>query len=518
MKMEFMLIIIAAVSAFVVLITYTWKILNWVWITPKKMEKSLREQGFSGNSYRLLFGDLKEWNKMIQESKSKPIGLSDDIVPRVFPFFLDLVKNHGKSCFAWFGPKPGVVVLDPEVVKEVTVKHYEFHKVKSNPLTKLLAQGIASYEEDKWAKHRKLINPAFHVEKLKHMLPAFELCCTEMLSKWEENMGSQGSSEVDIWPYLQAMTSDVISRTAFGSSYEEGAKIFELQRELAVHVLNIARSLYIPGWRFIPTKRNRRMKEIDKQIKGSIRSIIDKRIKSMKKGEVKSDDLLGILLESNFKGIEQHGNKDYGMSINEIIEECKLFYFAGQETTSVVLLWAMVLLSSHQDWQERARKEVLELFADGKPDSDDLNRLKIVTMIFYEVMRLYPPITELMRITPTETRIGNVTLPKGVRVFLPTILLHHDKEIWGADVNNFKPERFVEGVSKATKGQVCYFPFGWGPRICIGQNFAMLEAKMALAMILRRFSFELSPSYAHGPYSKITLQPQYGAHIILHKL
>ncbi|KAG9137274.1 hypothetical protein Leryth_014903 [Lithospermum erythrorhizon] len=260
------------------------------------------------------------------------------------------------------------------------------------------------------------------------------------------------------------------------------------------------------------------MKEIDKQIKGSIRSIIDKRIKSMKKGEVKSDDLLGILLESNFKGIEQHGNKDYGMSINEIIEECKLFYFAGQETTSVVLLWAMVLLSSHQDWQERARKEVLELFADGKPDSDDLNRLKIVTMIFYEVMRLYPPITELMRTTPTETRIGNVTLPKGVMVFLPTILLHHDKEMWGADVNNFKPERFAEGVSKATKGQVCYFPFGWGPRICIGQNFAMLEAKMALAMILRRFSFELSPSYAHAPYSKITLQPQYGAHIILHKL
>ncbi|PHT77050.1 hypothetical protein T459_20572 [Capsicum annuum] len=139
-------------------------------------------------------------------------------------------------------------------------------------------------------------------------------------------------------------------------------------------------------------------------------------------------------------------------------------------------------------------------------------------MILYESLRLYPPIATLTRRANEDIVSGEVSIPADVLISLPVILLHHDKEIWGEDANKFNPERFKEGISSATKGQVAYFPFGWGPRICIGHNFAMLEAKMAVSMILQSFSFQLSPSYAHAPQSIITMQPQYGAPLIFCKL
>ncbi|KAK4487105.1 hypothetical protein RD792_006420 [Penstemon davidsonii] len=517
--MEMLIILLKLVAVSYVLFV-AWKILNWVWFRPRKLEKSLREQGFNGNSYKFLFGDFKEMRTMMQEAKSKPIiNFSNHIVPRVMPSIHKALTKYGENCFIWFGPRPAVLIMDPEIIREVLSKSYIFQKPSANPFGKLLARGVANYETNKWAKHRRLINPAFHVEKLKHMLPSFYLSCGEMLSKWEKIVDSeQESRELDVWPFVQTMTSDAISRTAFGSSYEEGRKIFQLQKEQAKLVMKAMGSIYIPGLRFVPTKNNRRMMKIVKEVESSVLGIIDKRVKAMEAGEASSDDLLGLLLESNMKEIKENGNK-FGMSLQEVIEECKLFYFAGQETTSGLLVWTMILLGKHQDWQVRARDEVLQVFGREKPDDvKELNNLKIVTMIFHEVLRLYPPGVMLNRTTGKESTLGKITLPAGVQLMLPALLLHHDPKIWGEDAHEFKPERFSDGVSKATRGQLSYFPFGWGPRICIGQSFAMLEAKMALAMILQKFTFELSPSYSHAPHTMITLQPQYGAHLVLQKL
>ncbi|KAM7497797.1 hypothetical protein LguiA_022211 [Lonicera macranthoides] len=217
---------------------------------PKKLEKLLRQQGLKGNSYTFLFGDFKKISMMIKEAKSKPINLSGDIVPRVMPWILDSINNYGNNCFLWFGTTPIVTIMDPELIKEVLHKHDIFRKPYANPLVMMLAIGLAAHEGEKWAKHRKIISPAFNLDKLKLMLPAIFLSCNELMSKWETIVSTKGSCELDVWPYLETLTSDIISRTAFGSSYEEGRKISQLQKEQAELVMQAAASIYLPGLRY----------------------------------------------------------------------------------------------------------------------------------------------------------------------------------------------------------------------------------------------------------------------------
>ncbi|KAL7587354.1 cytochrome P450 CYP72A219-like [Lactuca sativa] len=180
-------------------------------------------------------------------------------------------------------------------------------------------------------------------------------------------------------PCSEMLSSEVISRTTLGSNIEEGNIIFELQRELAVLVIDAIQSFYIPGSRFLPTKTNNRIKKIDREVRATIRSIIDKRTIAMKAVERSKDDLLGILLESNYREIK-HGYKNSGLTIDEVIDECKLFYFAGQETIGILLVCTMFLLAQHTNWQERAREEVSQVFGHEKTESNGLNRLKIVSL------------------------------------------------------------------------------------------------------------------------------------------
>jgi len=412
-----------------------------------------------------------------------------------------------------------VIITEAEQVRDILSNKFgHFQKFSNKRLGKLLAYGLASHEGEKWAKHRRILNPAFHVEKLKRMMPAFSTCCTELIDRWESKLSdaSDGSYEVDVWPEFQNLTGDVISRTAFGSSFMEGRRIFQLQGEQAERLIKAFQYIYIPGFLFLPTQNNRRMKQINGEIEGILRGMIEKRERAIEKGKASGNDLLGLLLQSNMDS----GTGSLRMSTEDVIEECKLFYFAGMETTSVLLTWTLVVLSMHPEWQDRAREEVHSVFGrDDRPSFDGLSRLKTVTMILYEVLRLYPPAVTLNRRTFKDMRIGGVTYPAGVVLELPIIVVHHNPDVWGKDAREFRPERFAEGISKATKDeQPAFFPFGWGPRICIGQNFALLEAKMALSMILQRFEFQLSPSYTHAPYTIITLHPQHGAPIIVKKI
>lgn len=140
-------------------------------------------------------------------------------------------------------------------------------------------------------------------------------------------------------------------------------------------------------------------------------------------------------------------------------------------------------------------------------------------MIINETLRLYPPGIAVIRKNEREVKFRNLTVPANVNLHIPVLALHHDHKIWGEDAHLFKPERFLEGISKATKNNpTAYMPFGFGPRNCVGSNFAINTAKVTLAMILQRYRFIPSPSYVHSPVHVVLLIPKNGLQVMLHAL
>ncbi|KAL2506271.1 Cytochrome [Abeliophyllum distichum] len=502
-----------------VFVIWGWRIFDWIWLKPRKKERILRQQGFKGNSYTLmkvLFGDVKENSIEYAEALQKTINIDDVTVPRVMPFVHKTIERYGKMSFMWVGPRPRVLIMDPELMKTVMNKYNNFRKnfKVTNNIVQTLVKGILNLEGEEWSKSRKTLNPSFQLEKIKKMIPAFQASCDEFVNEWKNMVSSSkdGSCVVDVISHIETLTTKVVSQTLFASDYAKDKKVYKILKEMAAMARQTTRLLDLPGAKYLPTKTNRRSNQIMSELQKSLTSLINQRAEAIKAGKIMEDNFFHELLESELA--EAHGIKN----MDDLIGQVKLFYFAGYESTTTMLVWTMIFLSIHQNWQERARQEIFQVFGDRKPDYEGLSQLKIVTMILNEVLRLYPPIVELSRLVEEETKLGEYTIPADTLLMLPIIVLHRDTELWGEDANEFKPDRFAEGVLKATNGRPAFFPFGWGPRVCIGQNHALLEGKLVLANILRNFSFELAPTYKHAPYVIFTVQPQYGASIILRKL
>eukprot|EP01018_Ginkgo_biloba_P017138 Gb_35763 [translate_table: standard] len=493
-----------------------------MWWRPLQTKKFFESQGIGGPPYKLFqYGNEKEVIEMNQKAKSTPMDLCHDIVPRVLPQIHAWTKAYGRVFLFWFGPSPRLVIPYPELIKELLSN--KFGHYEKTPLTKegrqLIGDGLASSEGEKWVGQRRLINPAFHAESLKSMFPIVVASAASMLDNWRSSVIS-GQEEIEVSNEFRCLTADIIARTAFGSSYVQGKNVFDMQAEQSTVIIKkFSKFNFISAICFLPTRNNLRAEKLDREIQRSLRQLIFNRENNVKMGKEDNygTDLLGLMMAANKK--EMNGDKKHLiMSIQDIVDNCKTFFFAGHETSSLLLTLTMILLGMHTDWQERARKEVLDFCKKEYPNAEVLARLKIVNMIIHETLRLYPPVTMLTRQTYKQMKLGDLIIPVGTEVLLPIATVHHDEELWGKDANDFNPERFSEGVSKAARHPMAFMPFGLGPRICVGQNFAFIEAKIVLVMILQRFSFVLSPAYAHAPAPILTLRPQHGAQIILRQL
>ncbi|XP_061998661.1 cytochrome P450 CYP749A22-like isoform X1 [Rosa rugosa] len=494
------------------------KIFHKLWWNPTRIQKLMALQGIKGPSYRFIHGNTKEISSMQKEAMSRPKSLSHDIFSHVQPHFYLWSRAYGKNFLQWHGSRAQLVITEPELCKEILNNKDRTFLKTDFPIfmKKLLGDGLVTTEGEKWGRMRKLANSAFHGESLKSLIPATIASAELMLERWKSH---EEGKEIEIFEEFRLLTSEVISRTAFGSSYSEGKSIFDMLMKLALLTFKNAFKARIPIISNIfKTSDDIEAQKLEKGVHDSIIEIVKKREqKAMTMSEEEKSfgsDFLGLLMKAHH---DVDGNQR--ITVDDLVDECKTFYFAGQETTSSLLAWTVFLLALHTDWQKEARKEVLQLFGKQTPNPDDISKLKTMGMIINESLRLYPPVVSIYRKVAREVRLGKLLVPADLEILIPCLALQHEPQFWGQDVELFKPERFSEGVAKATNNNMATFlPFGMGPRNCVGYNFATTEAKIALAMILQRYAFTLSPCYVHSPFRLLTVRPQHGIQVMLHSL
>ncbi|XP_020225088.1 cytochrome P450 734A1 [Cajanus cajan] len=487
-----------------------------LWWRPRKIARHFSKQGIRGPPYRFFIGNVKELVGLMMKASSQPMPFSHNILPRVLSFYHHWKKIYGATFLVWFGPTVRVTISDPDLIREIFTTKSEFYeKNESPPLVKQLeGDGLLSLKGEKWAHHRRIISPTFHMENLKLLIPIMATSVVEMLEKWKA-MAEKGEVEIEVSECFQTLTEDVITRTAFGSSYEDGKAVFRLQAQQMVLAADAFQKVFIPGYRFLPTRRNINCWKLEKEMKKSLVKLIDRRKenacgKEEKKG---AKDLLGIMIGAS------NTTSNVSVTVDDIVEECKTFFFAGKHTTSNLLTWTTILLAMHPEWQVRAREELLSVCgARDVPTKDDLAKLKTLTMVVNESLRLYPPTIATIRRAKADVELGEYKIPCGTELLIPIVAVHHDQATWGSDASEFNPGRFSNGVSRAAQHPFAFIPFGLGVRTCIGQNLAILQTKLALAIMLRGFSFRLAPSYRHAPTVLMLLYPQYGAPILFQRV
>ncbi|KAL5680430.1 hypothetical protein ACJX0J_006815, partial [Zea mays] len=284
----------------------------------------------------------------------------------------------------WMGPRPRVCLFDYESVRQVLFnKSGHFFKDDAHPtILAMMGKGLVLVEGTDWVRHRRVVNPAFAMDKLKMMTETMVSCAEPLIKRWEQlaaasrssEDGGRGEVQVEFSKQFQDLTADVIAHTGFGSSYKEGKEVFHTQKQLLALAMATLLNVQLPGFKYLPTKNNRLKWALEKKMKTTLMAIIQLRVASNGRSSGYGNDLLGLMLEA-WLTAERGGERDeLSLTMDEIIDECKTFFFAGHETTSHLLTWTMFLLSVYPEWQQRLRDEVLRECGQANPTADTLNK------------------------------------------------------------------------------------------------------------------------------------------------
>ncbi|KAK0583254.1 hypothetical protein LWI29_035199 [Acer saccharum] len=486
---------------------------------PKMVRSRLEKQGIRGPSPSFLLGNISEIKKIQHEEAAsssiaaqQKVGMiSHNWPPTAFAYLEKYKNDYGPIFMYSAGSIQIICITEMDLVKEVN-QCTSLSLGKPSYLSKdrgpLLGQGILASSGPLWAHQRKVITPQLYLEKVKGMVKLMVDSTLSLVKAWESRIESEGGiAEISVDTDMKSLAADVISRACFGSSYSKGQEIFS-KFGLLLEVMS-KEPVGIPGLRYLPTKNNREIWRLEKEINLMILQVVKDRSESSCE-----KDLLQMILEGA-KSCGDYNGVPLNISCDKfIVDNCKNIYFAGHETSAITAAWSFLLLALYPEWQDRVRAEVLKVCKGNPPNSEMLRSMKIVTMVIQETLRLYPPAGFVFREALDDIKLKDIVIPKGMGIQVPIPILQQNPDLWGPDAHQFNPERFANGVIGACKIPQAYMPFGAGPRACAGQHFAMAELKVILSLLVSKFSFSLSPKYRHSPVVRVNIIPQHG--ITLH--
>lgn len=413
-------------------------------------------------------------------------------------FYLQAQRQHGDYLklratlgFEWyFLTNPTAV----EHVLQTNQKNFRKPDLFMKPASLMLGNGLLTSEGSFWVKHRRLSQPAFHRNSIAKLASTVVECSEKMLSRWD-NMPD--GSVVDLQHEMIQLTLSVAGRALFSIDLAEHATDVGRAVREAFAIVNakmFAYPLLLPLW--VPTAEHKQFKH-SKEI---MDSVFTKIISERRKDTDEHNDLLGMLMSARD---EETGT---GMTDDELKDEVVTLLIAGHDTVAAALSWTWILLAQNPHVRSQLHDE-LKASLDGRsPSLSDLEHLPYVRMIFDESLRLYPPAWGQPRQAIDEDLIDGYLLPKNAIVSLSQWVTHRHAELWDKpDV--FDPERFTPDKIKA-RPKFAYFPFGGGSRVCIGQNFALMEAQLAIATIGQRYQIDLVEGQSIVPDPTFTLIPK----------
>lgn len=417
-----------------------------------------------------------------------------------------LIKKYGEI-FTLTLPFTKIVVAGkPEFAKHVLLEqNKKYHKsLAYDMLQVLLGNGLLTSEGDFWRKQRRLIQPAFHKQKLSD-LTAMMVDRAGAEADIIEKMADTGEC-IDIAGRMTHLTLDVISEAIFSNGVNEQAEFIAKQITLLNQYVTdkLNQPIRLPA--SFPTPFNIRERKAMKALEDVIYDIINTRRKS---NESKSD-LLSMLLDA------RDADTGEAMDNKQLRDEVMTIFVAGNETTANAMAWTLYLLSQNPAAEAKMTEEIDRLLSeDPNLTFETANRFQYVRMVIDESMRIFPPAWVVGRRNTEDDTIGGYHINKGTNVLVPIYYFHHSEKYWEKP-ELFMPERFAP-EKKNSIDRYVYFPFGGGPRLCIGNNFALLEMQIILIKLYSRFTFKLKENFVVEPEPLVTLRPKYGMMMYAHK-